>query len=93
MDASPLAMGEEVASAERGIPELLMSSTLVLNGALFLGILALHTLLEDTTINNNWVSVALLSMALALLIKSADVFIEGAKGLAYRAVCQKWLSG
>ena len=78
-------MGEEVASAERGIPELLMSSTLVLNGALFLGILALHTLLEDTTINNNWVSVALLSMALALLIKSADVFIEGAKGLAYRA--------
>ena len=78
-------MGEEAASAERGIPQLLMSNTLVLNGALFLGILALHTLLEDSTLNNNWVSVALLVMALALLIKSADVFIEGAKGLAYRA--------
>ena len=78
-------MGEEAASAERGIPQLLMSNTLVLNGALFLGILALHTLLEDSTLNNNWVSVALLALALALLIKSADVFIEGAKGLAYRA--------
>ncbi len=78
-------MGEEAASAERGIPQLVMSNTLVLNGALFLGILALHTLLEDSTFNNNWVSVALLALALALLIKSADVFIEGAKGLAYRA--------
>jgi len=62
-----------------------MSNTLVLNGALFLGILALHTLVKDSTINNNWISVALLTLALALLIKSADVFIEGAKGLAYRA--------
>ena len=78
-------MGEEAATPESGIPQLLMSNTLVLNGALFLGILALHTLLEDSTINNNWVSIALLTLALALLIKSADVFIEGAKGLAYRA--------
>ena len=78
-------MGEEAAASESGIPQLLMSNTLVLNGALFLGILALHTLLEDSTINNNLVSTALLAMALALLIKSADVFIEGAKGLAHRA--------
>ena len=78
-------MGEEAATPESGIPQLLMSNTLVLNGALFLGILALHTLVEDSTINNNWISVALLALALALLIKSADVFIEGAKGLAYRA--------
>ena len=78
-------MGEEAATRESGIPQLLMSNTLVLNGALFLGILALHTLLEDSTLNNNWVSIALLALALALLIKSADVFIEGAKGLAYRA--------
>ena len=78
-------MGEEAATSESGIPQLLMSNTLVLNGALFLGILALHTLLEDSTINNNLVSTALLAMALALLIKSADVFIEGAKGLAHRA--------
>ena len=78
-------MGEEGATSESGIPQFLMSNTLVLNGALFLGILALHTLLEDSTINNNLVSTALLAMALALLIKSADVFIEGAKGLAHRA--------
>ncbi len=45
----------------------------------------MHTLLEDSSINNNYVSLVLLAMALALLIKSADFFIEGAKGLAYRA--------
>ena len=78
-------MGEEAATPESGIPQLLMSNTLVLNGALFLGILALHTLVKDSTINNNWISVALLALALAPLIKSADVFIEGAKGLAYPA--------
>ena len=85
VDAVPQAMGEGAASQETGIPQLVFSNTLVLNGALFLGILALHAFLEDSTINNNWLSLALLAMALALLIKSADVFIEGAKGLAYRA--------
>ena len=78
-------MGEENVASPTGIPQLLISNTLVLNGALFLGILALHTVLEDSTINNNYVSIVLLAMALALLIKSADFFIEGAKGLAYRA--------
>ena len=78
-------MGDDTVASPTGIPQLLMSNTLVLNGALFLGILALHTLLEDSSINNNYVSLVLLAMALALLIKSADFFIEGAKGLAYRA--------
>ena len=78
-------MGEGVGAKQSGIPQLLVSNTLVLNGALFLGILALQLLLEDSSIDNNWFSLVLLMMALALLIKSADVFIEGAKGLAYRA--------
>lgn len=68
-----------------GIPQLVLSNTLVLNGALFLGILALHSANQNTTGNSHFVSLALLTMALMLLIKSADVFIEGAKGLAYRA--------
>ncbi len=50
-------MGEENVASPTGIPQLLISNTLVLNGALFLGILALHTVLEDSTINNNYVSI------------------------------------
>ena len=68
-------MGEGVGAKQSGIPQLLASNTLVLNGALFLGILALQLLLEDSSIDNNWVSLVFLIMALALLIKSADVFI------------------
>ena len=62
-------MGEEAGAQATGIPQLVFSNTLVLNGALFLGILALHTVVEDSSINNNWISLALLAMALALLIK------------------------
>ncbi len=68
-----------------GIPQLVLSNTLLLNGALFLGIVALHSIIEDSQIDANWISVVLLALALMLLIKSADVFIEGAKGLAFRA--------
>lgn len=68
-----------------GIPQLVLSNTLVLNGALFLGIVALHGNIDDARFDGQWVSFTLLVMALILLIKSADVFIEGAKGLAYRA--------
>ena len=78
-------MEEEVAAPAMGIPQLVLSNTLLLNGALFLGIVALHSVVEDSQIDANWISVVLLTMALLLLIKSADVFIEGAKGLAYRA--------
>ncbi len=68
-----------------GIPQLVFSNTLVLNGALFLGILALHGALDSADdVGNIW-PLVLLTLALALLIKSADVFVEGAKGLAYRA--------
>lgn len=77
---------EDGASGEpMGIPQLVLSNTLLLNGALFLGIVALHSIIEDSQIDANWISVVLLALALMLLIKSADVFIEGAKGLAYRA--------
>jgi len=68
-----------------GIPQLVFSNTLVLNGALFLGILALHGALDSADeVGYIW-PLVLLTLALALLIKSADVFVEGAKGLAYRA--------
>ena len=68
-----------------GIPQLVLNNTLLLNGALFLGIVALHAGIDDAQIDAGWISITLLILALALLIKSADVFIEGAKGLAYRA--------
>ena len=61
-----------------GIPQLVLSNTLVLNGALFLGIVALHGNIDDARFDGQWVSFTLLVMALILLIKSADVFIEGA---------------
>ena len=78
-------MEDDGATPVMGIPQLVLSNTLLLNGALFLGIVALHSTIEDSRIDGNWISLALLFMALMLLIKSADVFIEGAKGLAYRA--------
>ena len=68
-----------------GIPQLVFSNTLVLNGALFLGILALHAARDSAESNGYLLPTLLLALALALLIKSADVFVEGAKGLAYRA--------
>ena len=78
-------MEGEAALPVMGIPQLVLSNTLLLNGALFLGILALHSSIDDTALDGNWISITLLIMALMLLIKSADVFIEGAKGLAFRA--------
>lgn len=66
-----------------GIPQLVFSNTLVLNGALFLGILGLHAANDSS--EGYLLPMLLLALALALLIKSADVFVEGAKGLAYRA--------
>lgn len=68
-----------------GIPQLVFSNTLVLNGALALGILALHAALDSADETGYIWPFVLLTLALALLIKSADVFVEGAKGLAYRA--------
>ncbi len=78
-------MEGEQTSGVMGIPQLVLSNTLVLNGALFLGIVLLRSTVEGSSNNDHLFSLALLTMALLLLIKSADIFIEGAKGLAYRA--------
>ncbi len=59
-----------------GIPQLVLNNTLLLNGALFLGIVALHAGIDDAQIDAGWISITLLFFALALLIKSADVFVE-----------------
>ncbi|HJM54875.1 MAG TPA: sodium:calcium antiporter [Poseidonia sp.] len=76
-------MGDE--AGVMGIPQLVLSNTLLINGALFLGLLVIHSGIEEAHLDSVPVSIALLVMAMALLIKSADFFIEGAKGLAYRA--------
>jgi len=78
-------MGGDETGGVMGIPQLVLSNTLVLNGALFLGIVLLRSTSDGSTNNDHLFSLALLAMALLLLIKSADIFIEGAKGLAYRA--------
>jgi len=76
-------MGGE--SREMGIAQLVLNNTLLINGALFLGLLAIHTGIEEANLESVPLSLGLLVLAMALLIKSADFFIEGAKGLAYRA--------
>ena len=57
-----------------GIPQLVLSNTLLLNGALFLGIVALHSIIEDSQIDANWISVVLL--ALALIISSLFISVS-----------------
>jgi cation:H+ antiporter len=47
--------------------------------------LAIHAGIEEANRESIPLSLGLLVLAMALLIKSADFFIEGAKGLAYRA--------
>ena len=76
-------MGGE--SREMGIAQLVLNNTLLINGALFLGLLAIHAGIEEANLESVPLSLGLLVLAMALLIKSADFFIEGAKGLAYRA--------
>ena len=68
-----------------GIPQLVLSNTLLINGALFLGLVGIHTGIDEVHLDSIPVSITLLVLAMALLIKSADFFIEGAKGLAFRA--------
>ncbi len=76
-------MGDEPGAM--GIPQLVLNNTLLINGALFLGLLAIHAGIEEANRESIPLSLGLLVLAMALLIKSADFFIEGAKGLAYRA--------
>lgn len=67
-----------------GIPQLVHFQTLITTGALFLGLVAIKLVSQETSANNIAVTVSIAILALFLLIFSADFFIEGAKGLARR---------
>ncbi len=64
-----------------GIPQLLLNKVILINGTLFIALF----LLEKTAMDHIFLSLVFLTLSLILLIKSADFFIEGAKGLALRA--------
>ena len=68
-----------------GIGELLQWNALLISFALFLTL----AILGSISARNDWTSIGILLLliviSLALLITSADFFVEGAKGLARRA--------
>ena len=76
-------MGEGV--KEQGIGALLQWNALLISFALFITL----AILGGITAKNDWTNIGILILliiiALALLITSADFFVEGAKGLARRA--------
>ncbi len=76
-------MAEEV--PRQGITSLLQWNALLISFALFLTL----AILGGITAKNDWTTIGILIIliiiALALLITSADFFVEGAKGLARRA--------
>ena len=76
-------MAEEV--PRQGIASLLQWNALLISFALFLTL----AILGGITAKNDWTNIGILIIliiiALALLITSADFFVEGAKGLARRA--------
>lgn len=76
-------MGDE--ARQQGIGALLQWNALLISFALFVTL----ALLGSITAKNDWTNigilVVLIIIALALLITSADFFVEGAKGLARRA--------
>ena len=78
-----LNMGDE--ARQQGIGALLQWNALLISFALFVTL----ALLGSITAKNDWTNigilVVLIIIALALLITSADFFVEGAKGLARRA--------
>ena len=78
-----LIMGDE--ARQQGIGALLQWNALLISFALFVTL----ALLGSITAKNDWTNigilVVLIIIALALLITSADFFVEGAKGLARRA--------
>ena len=75
-------MGE--GKKEMGIPQLLQFNTLLILGALFIGIIASQALSSNFGSNSFPITLFILALALGLLVVSADFFIEGAKGLARR---------
>ncbi len=69
---------------EMGIPQLLQFNTLLILGALFIGIISSQALSSNFGANSFAITIFILLLALGLLVVSADFFIEGAKGLARR---------
>tara|TARA_B110000444_G_scaffold13537_1_gene11612 strand:+ start:18294 stop:19421 length:1128 start_codon:yes stop_codon:yes gene_type:complete len=76
-------MGE--GESEQGIGALLQWNALLISFALFLTLAILGTITAKNDWTNIGILIILIIIALALLITSADFFVEGAKGLARRA--------
>ena len=76
-------MGES--ESEQGIGALLQWNALLISFALFLTLAILGTITAKNDWTNIGILIILIIVALALLITSADFFVEGAKGLARRA--------
>ncbi len=76
---------EDARPKEMGLASLLQWNAIVIALALFVTLFVL----EGISSSNNWTSIGILLLlvviAMALLITSADFFVEGAKGLARRA--------
>ena len=79
----PQIMGES--ESEQGIGALLQWNALLISFALFLTLAILGTITAKNDWTNIGILIILIIVALALLITSADFFVEGAKGLARRA--------
>ena len=73
------------AKKDAGVMELLHWNGMLLTGGLFVTLVVLETFSHRAGEYAAWISLLLLAAAIALLITSADFFIEGAKGLARRA--------
>jgi len=71
--------------SDSGVMELLHWNGMLLTGGLFVTLVVLEMFSHRAGDTAAWVSLLLLAAAIALLITSADFFIEGAKGLARRA--------
>jgi cation:H+ antiporter len=76
-------MGEPV--KQQGIGALLQWNALLISFALFVTLALLSGITSENDWTHMWILVLLIILALALLITSADFFVEGAKGLARRA--------
>jgi cation:H+ antiporter len=78
-----MVMGGEV--KQQGIGALLQWNALLISFALFVTLAILGGITEKNDWTNIGILIVLIIIALALLITSADFFVEGAKGLARRA--------
>ena len=76
-------MGEE--ARKQGIVPLLQWNALLISFALFVTLAVLGSITAQNDWTNIGILLVLIVIALALLITSADFFVEGAKGLARRA--------